>query len=220
MDASYLDLLMAQQEDEVSEQPAGDGQGGVWVVADVVDGEVAPVTLEALGAARSLADVLGAYVYGVLLGDGVTDLAPVLFQAGADGVRVADHKSLARFAVAPCVRVLADLIAAAEPEVVLMGATSQGQQLAPRLAQRSGGGLVEHVTAVSLDQSTRTVVATFPMYGGAYYEKAACPDARPQFFTVEPGAFPQPFLESHRQGEPEALPVEPVSYTHLTLPTN
>ena len=65
MDASYLDLLMAQQE-KIAEEAAGGG--GVWVVADIVDGAVAPVTLEALGAARALADSLGAYVYGVLLG--------------------------------------------------------------------------------------------------------------------------------------------------------
>ncbi len=59
MDASFLDLLMAQQE-EVTE---AEGGGGIWVVADVVNGTIAPVTLEAIGAARNLAGALGAYVY-------------------------------------------------------------------------------------------------------------------------------------------------------------
>jgi len=214
MDVSYLDLLMAQQE-EVTE---AEGGGGIWVVADlsttlkagVVDGAVAPVTLEALGAARTLADALGAYVYGVLIGDGVADLAQTLYQAGADGVRVADHPSLAGFALEPYVKVLADLFEAEQPEVVLFGATETGQELAPRLAQRMGGGLIEHVVAVSLDEATRTVQATFPIYGGEYFEIAACPEARPQFLTIEPGAFPAPFMDTYRKGEPTMLEVEPV----------
>ena len=206
MDVSYLDLLMAQQE-EVSE---AEGGGGIWVVADVVDGAVAPVTLEALGAARTLADALGAYVYGVLLGEGVADSAQTLYQAGADGVRVADHPSLTQFALEPYLKVLADLFQAEQPEVVIFGTTTQGQELAPRLAQRLGGGLIEHVVAASLDEATRTVVATFPIYGGEYFEIAACPEARPQFLTVEPGAFPAPFIDSYRKGEPTPLEVEPV----------
>jgi len=206
MDASYLDLLMAQQE-EVTE--AAGGGGGIWVVADVVNGTVAPVTLEAIGAARTLADSLGAYVYGVLLGEGVTDLAQTLYQAGADGVRVADHSSLAQFALEPYLKVLSDLIEAEQPEVVIFGATAQGQGLAPRLAQHTGGGLIEHVTAVSLDEATRTVQGAFPIYGGEYFEIAACPEARPQFLTIEPGAFSAPFIDSYRKGEPTPLEVEP-----------
>jgi electron transfer flavoprotein alpha subunit len=206
MDLSYLDLLMAQQE-EVAE---AEGGGGVWVVADLMDGAVAPVTLQALGAARTLADSLGAYVYGALLGEGVTSLAQTLYQAGADGVRVADHPSLARLALQPYLKVLSDLFEEEQPEVVLFGATGAVQQLGARLAQRLGGGLIEHVTAVSLDETTRTVQATFPVYGGEYLDIAACPEARPQFLTVEPGAFPTPFLDPYRQGEPTLLEVEPV----------
>ncbi len=207
MDASYLDLLMAQQE-QVSE--AEGGGGGIWVIADVVDGALAPVTLQALGAARTLADSLGAYVYGVLLGDSVADLAQTLYQAGADGVRLADHPALAQFALEPYLHVLADLLKAEQPEVVLLGATDAGQELAPRLAQRFGGGLLERVAAVSLDESTRTVQGAFPIYGGAYFEIVACPEARPQFLTVLPDAFATPYLDPYRKGEPTALDVAPV----------
>jgi electron transfer flavoprotein alpha subunit len=207
MDASYLDLLMAQQE-EVTEEAAGGG--GVWVVADVVDGAIAPVTLEAIGAARNLADSLGAYVYGVLLGEGVTDSAQTLYQAGTDGVRVADHPSLARFVLEPYLQVLSDLFDDEQPEVVIFGATRQGQELAPRLAQRMGGGLIERVVAVSLDESTRTVQGSIPVYGGEYFEVVACPEARPQFLTVEAGAFPAPFVDAYRKGEPTLLEIEPV----------
>ncbi len=207
MDTSYLDLLMAQQE-EVAEEAIGGG--GVWVVADVVNGAVAPVTLEALGMARTLADSLGAYVYGVLLGDDVTELAQTLYRAGADGVRVADHPTLARFAVEPYLAVLSGIFEEQQPEVVIFGATRHGQELAPRLAQALGGGLIERVTAFTLDEATRTVQGAVPIYGGEYYEILACPEARPQFLTLEPGAFPAPFVDEHRRGEPTLLEVEPV----------
>lgn len=206
MTASFLDLLMAQQE-EVTE---AEGGGGIWVVADVVNGEIALVTLEAIGAARNLAGSLGAYVYAVLLGDGVSDLAQTLYQAGADGVRVADHPSLASFAVEPYLEVLVNLFQAEGPEVILFGATRQGQELAPRVAQRLGGGLIEHVTAMTLDEATRTVQAAVPIYGGEYFEIVACPQARPQVLTVEPGAFPMPFIDKYRKGEPKTVEVTPV----------
>ena len=211
MDASYLDLLMAQQEEAAEAEGAEPaGGGGIWVVADVADGAVAPVALEALGAARTLADSLGAYVYGVLLGEGVGDLVQTLYRAGADGVRVADDPALARFALEPYLNVLSDLIEAQQPEVVIFGATAQGQALAPRLAQRTGGGLIEHVVAATLDEATRTVQGAYPIYGGEYFEIAACPEARPQFLTIEPGAFPTPFLDPYRKGEPTMIDVEPV----------
>ncbi|MGD8966770.1 MAG: electron transfer flavoprotein subunit alpha/FixB family protein [Anaerolineae bacterium] len=208
MDASFLDLMMAQQEETFEE---ADGGGGAWVVADLLEGQIAPVTLEAIGAARTLADSLGAYVYAVLLGDDVASLAGTLYQAGADGVRVAPLTAdqTPHFAVKPYLEVLAKLFEDEQPEIVLFGATDVGQALAPRLAQRMGGGLIEHVMAITLDQTTRAVEGTFPIYGGDYFEIRACPEARPQFLTIEPGAFPLPFLDEYRKGEPTVIEVEP-----------
>ncbi|HHN94211.1 MAG TPA: electron transfer flavoprotein subunit alpha/FixB family protein, partial [Anaerolineae bacterium] len=42
------------------------------------------------------------------------------------------------------------------------------------------------------------------------FEVVACPEARPQFFTVEPGAFSSPYLDKFRKGEPTPVAVEPV----------
>jgi electron transfer flavoprotein alpha subunit len=208
MDASFLDLMMAQQEEAFEE---AEGGGGVWVVADLLEDQIAPVTLEAIGAARTLADSLGAYVYGVLIGQDVTSLAATLYEAGADGVRVApltdDPHGVASLAVEPYVEILAELFEEGQPEIVLFGATDVGQALAPRLAERMGGGLIEHVTAVTLDQTTRAVEGTFPIYGGEYFEIKACPEARPQFLTIEPGAFSMPFLDEYRKGEPTVIDI-------------
>lgn len=214
MDASYLDLVMAQQEEALEEAAGG---GGVWVVADLGADEIAPVTLEAIGAARALADSLGAYVYAVLVGDDVAPLAQTLYQAGADGVRVLEDPALDSFAAGPYTEVLAELFAEEEPEIVLFGATEAGQALAPRLAERMGGGLIEHVTAVSLEEATRAVEAAVPVYGGEYSEIRTCPEARPQLLTIEPGGFAQPFLDEYRAGEPTIREVFPVESRVLLL---
>jgi electron transfer flavoprotein alpha subunit len=205
MDLSYLDLLQAQEEGQVTE---AEGGGGVWVVAEAQDGELLPITLESISAARLLADTLGAYVYAVLLGESVAYLAQALYQAGADGVRLADDSSLSQFDVAPYLAVLGDLFQAERPEVVLFGATQMGRELAPRIAQMLSGGLIEQVTSVTLDEATRTVQATFPAYGGEYFHIATCPEARPQVLTIKPGAFGLPFIDASRRGEPTWLQVE------------
>lgn len=206
MDASYLDLVMAQQEESLEE---AEGGGGVWIIVDLLEGSIAPVTLEAVGAARTLADSLGAYVYAILLGDAVAALAETLYQAGADGVRVLQDPILASFAVEPYSDVLCDLFEEELPEIILLGASSAGQALAPRVAQRLGGGLIEHVTAVGLNEATLAVEVTIPVYGGEYFDIRTCPEARPQLLTIEPGAFVRPFLDVHRRGEPTVRDVKP-----------
>ena len=206
MDASYLDLMMAQQEETFGE---AEGGGGVWISADITEKVTYPKPQKAIGAARTLADALGAYVYAVLLGDDVTSLAETLYQAGADRVYVVDHPALASFAVETYGKILGDLFEEHRPEIVLFNATDVGQALAPRLAHRLGGGLIEHVTAVALDETTRAVKATVPVYGGEYFEIRTCREARPQFLTIEPGAFPDPFLDEYRKGEPTMVDVAP-----------
>jgi len=208
MDLSYLDLLMAQDEEEISDATGG---GGIWVIVEHHAQAIAPVSLEALGAARSLADSIGAYVYAVLFGEDLSSLATLIYQAGADGVRIVDDAALVEFAVEPHSRILVDLLEEEKPEVVLLGATEQGNELAPRLAERLGGGLIERATGLALDDATRTVQAEYAMYGGDYFQIAACREGVPQFITIEPGALAEPFLESHRRGDATFLSVLPTS---------
>lgn len=207
MDASYLDLVMAQQEETLEE---AHGEGGIWVVAEVVKGQIAPVTLEAVGAARELADSLGAYVYGVLLGHGVFSLSDPLYQAGADGIRVIEHRALASFSSDPYTEILVELFDEEVPELILLGATEAGLALGPRLAQRLGGGLMEEVVAINLEETTRAVKVSLPVYGGEYFDVRVCREARPQILSIKPGAFAKPFLDEYRRGEPTVRHAEPV----------
>lgn len=79
MDFSYLDDWMQEQVGEAAIEETGEGYRNIWVVAETAGNSLLPVTLEALGQARELADQIGVYVYAVLLGDGLESLGGDLF---------------------------------------------------------------------------------------------------------------------------------------------
>ncbi len=71
-----------------------DDYRGIWIYIEVKDGQIAPVSLELLGAGRVLADKRKTELAGVFIGSGVKALAPTLFQYGADVVYVYDDPIL------------------------------------------------------------------------------------------------------------------------------
>ena len=201
----------------------------IWVVAELAEGKPTQLTLEMIGGARTMADSLGCYAHAVVLGSGVGEL-PDLVAAGADRVHVADDPALAEFAVEPYLKVLGDLFTVQLPEILLLGATPLGDELAPRLAQRFNTGLLAHCASLYMDEIERVLSGTHPVYEGEYSTVAVCPQARPEIATVLPDAFGLPYLDSYRMGETEPVtvdlsgvevrvkPIGPVEFTPLETP--
>lgn len=207
MDFSYLDTLLGEELEEVVEE-VGVGYRHVWVVAEVADGALTPATLEAMGQGRDIADQFGVYLYGVLLGSDLDEeLGQALIRHGADKVFLLDDPALAQYQVETYTQALADLVNKRRPEILLMPASPLGNDLAPRLAQRLGTGLISHCVQLSLDMAERQVLGTFPVLGGRYFHTVACPEARPQMVTLQPGAFRPAFEDPYRSGEVERVPV-------------
>ena len=201
MDLEYLEDLMGEQVEEVAYR-------GVWVVAETEGVSLSPVTPEVMGKGRELADRLGAYLEAVLMGDGVRDLADELIRYGADTVYLAEDPSLAEYHVETYTKVLADLVEERKPEILLLGATDLGRDLAPRLAQRLGTGLVTNCVKVDLDETKRLLLTTHGVYGDEYFHIVVCPQARPQMATLRPGYFRPAYPDEYRTGEVEAVAVE------------
>lgn len=218
MDFSYLDEWLEEEVGGEEIEEAGEGDRNVWGVAETsaTDGTLLPATLETMGQARELADQIGVYVYGVLLGDGSTPLItggmePLgehLIAYGADRVLVADDPALAEYQPELYVETLADLVNQYRPEILLLPATALGNDLAPRLAQRLGTGLISHCVKLDLDMSERLLLGTFPTLGGEVYHTVACPEARPQMATLQPGCFRAPYEDSYRSGDVQRLDVD------------
>jgi electron transfer flavoprotein alpha subunit len=206
MDFSLLDDWM-EEEAPTAAESVGEGYRNIWVLAETTGGALLPDSLAALGQARDMADRIGVYVYGILIGDGVSALGETLFGYGADRVLAADDPALEPYLPGLYATTLAGLVDEYHPEILLMAATPLGNDLAPRLAQRLATGLISHCIKLDVDMSERLLLGTFPIMGDEVYHTVACPQARPQMATLEPGAFRVPYEDSRRSGtvEPVAL---------------
>ena len=190
MDFSFLDEEM--EESAAPIQQTGEGHRNIWVVAEAPGGTLLPASVEAMGQARDLADQIGCYVFAVLLGDHVEALGQELAAYGAERVLLAEDPALAEYQPEAYTHVLAALVKEMRPEILLLSATALGNDLAPRLAQKLGTGLISHCVALEADMTERLLQGTFGILGGEVFHTFACPDARPQMATLEPGAFRKP----------------------------
>ena len=208
MDFSYIDDWMEEEAGAEETEELGEGYRNIWVVSETADGAMLPATLETMGQARDLADQIGVYVYGVLLGELVEASGEELITYGADRVLLAQDPAFAQYEPPVYVNTLADLVAQYRPEILLLPATSLGNDLAPRLAQRLDTGLISHCIKLDLDMSERLLLGTFPTLGGEVYHTAACPDARPQMATLQPGYFRTPYEDAYRSGDVQKVDLE------------
>jgi len=173
---------------------------GIMVYLEHSDGKLERVSLELLGRARELAEVLGADVTGAILGHDVGNLAEEAVQFGADRVLVADASALEQYTTEAFCNVLADVVRARRPEILLLGATHDGRDLAGRLAVRLKTGLTAHAVQVDIEPATRLLICGVPAFGGSIIARCKCPRSRPQMATVRPGIFPVPTGDPLRRG--------------------
>lgn len=159
---------------------------GILVVLEQFNGELRKVSLELLSEGRRLADQKGATVTGVLLGQGVKDLANTAASYGADKVIVVEDEKLKDYTTGAYTSVLNRVIRDEDPEVVLLGNTGIGRDLAPRLAQRLGVGCASD--CVGLSEENGNLVFKRPIYAGKAYAEVAT-EARPILATIRPNSF-------------------------------
>jgi Electron transfer flavoprotein, alpha subunit len=156
---------------------------GIMVFSEYTEGEIHPVTIELIGKAKELAAKIGHPVYSVLVGSNISERADMLLSYGVDKVYVYDYPQLEYFKVDIFANVLEDCIKKARPSVVLVGATSIGRSLAPRLSTRFRTGLTADCTVLDIKQNT-DLVQIRPAFGGNIMAQIVTQYSRPQFATV------------------------------------
>jgi len=172
--------------DEAEEKSDLSAYTGVWVFAEQRDGTLAGVALELLGEGRRLADELGEELSAVLMGENVEEAAKQMIAHGADNVYVVDHASLKHFNDESYADIFVQLIKKYKPEIVLLGATTFGRSLAPRISSRINTGLTADCTKLEIDPEKKILMQTRPAFGGNLMATIICPDHRPQMSTVRP----------------------------------
>ncbi len=157
---------------------------GILVYAEQERGEIHPVVYELIGEARKLAAVVNYKVYAVLVGGaGTTANAYKLLPYGVDEVFVYEHKGFEGFKADCYADAVADCISHLKPSVVLVGGTSLGRSLAPRLSTRFHTGLTADCTKLEMKENT-DLVQIRPAFGGNIMAQIVIDRSRPQFATV------------------------------------
>ena len=183
-----------------------DNHKGVLVCGEIVEGKLAPVTIELLGMGRKLANELGEGVSTLLMGSKAGGLGKEAIAYGADKVYVAEDGLLDDYNSDAYTQVAANLCLKVLPSIMLLGHTDVGCDLAPRLNGRLGGGLAMDCLALSVDPATKLLVSTRPIFGGNAHAQMVSRAARPQMATVRPKVAPPAERNDSRHGE--VVPVE------------
>ena len=147
-------------------------------------GDIHPVVYELIGEARKMAAKVAYKVNCVIVGGpGTAENAQKLLTYGADKVYVYEDEGFEGFRADCYADAVADCIAAIKPSSVLIGATSLGRSLAPRLATRFHTGLTADCTTLDIKSNT-DMVQIRPAFGGNIMAQIAITKSRPQFATV------------------------------------
>lgn len=180
---------------------------GVWVFIEQVEGKVTSLSLEILGEGRKLANKLGSRLTAVVMGHNLAKSASDLIAYGADTVLVADAPVLAHYRTELYTQILCAEAETRKPDILLVGASATGRDLAPRISFRLKTGCTADCTELDIDEEKKILVSTRPAFGGNVMATILCPDHRPQMSTVRPGVMALPVRDDSRTGEVIAIDV-------------
>ncbi len=178
---------------------------GVAVFIETRDHTGAGVSWELVGKARELAARLETRVIGFLVGHEVGPVAREAIAYGCDAVYTIDHPLLKDYLSSTYGNCLAHLAGEVRPEILLVGATALGRDLAGIAATRLNTGLTADCTGLDVDVQERVLLMTRPTFGGSVLCTIMCRKNRPQMSTVRPGVMKMPVRDSSRLGEIKKL---------------
>ncbi len=173
---------------------------GVAVYCEVTKGKLAPIATEGLGIGRKLADDLGQELSAVLVGSGVSGSAQEAITFGADKAYVVDDQLLKDYLTDSYVLVMEKVVQQAMPQVLIMGQTDVGRDLAPRLAFRLGTTVVMDCLELAIDPDSKRLLQTKPVYGGNA-RAVFTSGTDPQMVTIRTKAMTPLQPDTSRKGE-------------------
>src|SRR6516164_8918759 len=174
----------------------------VWVFIELERGAVHPVSWELMGAGRHLADKLGVQLAAAVLsgpGDAAGAAASEAFAYGADLVYLAQSPVLTHYRNEAYTRCMTELVNTYKPEILLLGATTLGRDLAGSVATTLLTGLTADCTELDVDDEG-SLAATRPTFGGSLLCTILTLNYRPQMATVRPRVMPMPARQRGRTG--------------------
>lgn len=176
---------------------------GVWVFIEHERGAIHPVSLELLGEGRKLADMLGVELAGVVMGppaETTRSFCQEAFYHGADLCYLIEDPLLQDYRNEPFTKGLTDLVNKYQPEILFLGATTLGRDLAGSVATTLKTGLTADCTELNIDLDVRSLLASRPTFGGSLLCTIQTLNYRPQMATVRPRVMAMPERDETRRG--------------------
>ena len=162
----------------------------LWVYMETEEnGTAKNVGIELLTPAKDMAAKQGGTLTAVVIGSHVDAAVKTAEAYGAERVIVVEGDEYAQYSTDAYCHAMCTLIEKYGPSSLLIGATNDGRDLAPRIACRLKTGLTADCTALDIDEESGNVAWTRPAFGGNLMATIICPDHRPQIGTIRPGVF-------------------------------
>jgi len=177
--------------------------GEIWVIGEQRRGRLEEVSLELLNKGTALSQRMGVTLSSVLLGDEVEEAAWELVFHGAEKVYLLEDARLRYYQSEAYARLLAGVIKEHEPQIVLIGATEIGRELAPKVAAKLRTGLTAHCIDLYVGEvdAAPHLIHVVPGWGGNLVMHIICPQKRPQVITVKPGVLPKAVRDENKKGK-------------------
>ena len=175
----------------------------LFVYCEIEDGIVADVSLELLTKGRSLATRLGCRLEAIAAGTKLDGIGAQVFPYGVDVLHVFDDPRLFPYTSLPHTSILVNLFTEEKPQIALMGATSIGRDLGPRVSSALTSGLTADCTSLEIgDHEEKKENKVYkdllyqirPAFGGNIVAWIINPECRPQMATVREGVMKKEIL--------------------------
>ena len=173
---------------------------GIMIFGEMVDGKLSVTATELLGSGRKLADTLGEELCAVLTGENAGEASAEAIAFGADKVYVTEDALLKDPQSETYTAVLEKAAREIQPRIILMGQTTLGRDIAPRLAFRLDTCAALDCVELDIDAETKLLKQTRPVFGGNARAVLTC-EAYPQVATVRPKVMAPAERDDSRQGE-------------------
>jgi electron transfer flavoprotein alpha subunit len=170
------------------------------IFVELMDGKLAPITRELLGVGRKLTNDLGEELSALAVGSGVLNSAAGGVTGVTDKVYIVDDPLLKDYRTETYVSVVEKVCEVAHPRILLMGRTTIGRDLAPRLSFRLGTAVTTDCIALDIDDMNKQLLMTKPIYGGNALAVFTM-ETFPQMATIRTKAMTALAVDSSGKGE-------------------
>jgi electron transfer flavoprotein alpha subunit len=188
----------------------------IFVYCEIEEGRVAEVSQELLTKGRTLASELNCKLEAIAIGHKLDGVEKQIIPYGVDTLYLADDARLFPYQTLPHTSLVVKLFEEEKPQIALMGASSIGRDLGPRVSSALHSGLTADCTSLIIgdhfdkkqDKNYENLLYQIrPAFGGNIIATIINPDCRPQMATVREGVMKKEILDENYKGKVVQLDV-------------